>query len=93
MSELIAEGLAATGGDRATVAVDEGVAGEEDHTPAGLEGTVSEGVEEVGLTEAGPSVEDQRVVLALAVGETQGGAIGEAVGLDDREGIEGEAAV
>src|SRR5206468_10484065 len=54
-----------------------------------LADVVADGVEEVGLAEAGVAVDEQRVVgLGRLLGHGQGGGVGEAVRLPDHEVLE-----
>ena len=51
---------------------------------------MADGLEQVGLAEAGVAVDEQRVVLAgRRLGDGQGGGVGEPVGRADHEGVEG----
>ena len=55
-----------------------------------LPDVVADGLEQVGLAQAGVAVDEQRVVLpGRGLGHGEGGGVGEAVGRADDEGVEG----
>ena len=72
--------------------VEEGLGGDVAHPVGGvvLAHVVADGLQEVGLAEAGVAVDEQRVVLAGGrLGDGERGGVGEPVGRPDDEGLEG----
>ena len=76
------------------VAFGELLAGEENNVLAAVRCFVCDGVQEVGLSQAGRPAEDQRVVAILLAGsDLARGAVGEPVAFDNSEGAEGQSRV
>ena len=64
------------------------------HAGEVLHPVVADGVQEVGLPQAGVAVDEQRVVAGGGgLGDPLGGGVGEPVGRSDDEGVEGVAGV
>ena len=86
------EGVVGAGAHGVDELVEEGLGGDVAH-PVGrvvLPHVVADGLQEVGLAQAGVAVDEQRVVLAgRRLGHGQGGGVGEPVGRADHEGVEG----
>ena len=92
LAVLLAEGGQAVEADRVDHLVDEAIGGDVAEVQALLAGldVVPDGVHEVGLAEAHPAVDEERVVgLARDLGHRAGGGVGELVGVADHEGLEG----
>ena len=92
----VLEGVDRLGAQRADEVVGEGLGGgvADGGTTAVVQDVVADGMEEVGLAEAGRGVEEEGVVgLAGELGDGEGGGVGQAVALADDELLESVAGV